>query len=201
MKSPHNVSGRIAARMLWVLSENPELGRKQARTIAARETAQEIITDRRKQRQAKSSIAPLSHSRHADDPRGTLLSRILAVATRLWTPLPEHRPADLSAEPAEPPPPRSSLAEHVRSAFEPPVCPQPSVPEYPLVRADGSSATLIPESTYPPRFRDQTTANWRASIEDNVVSFEERRGGSRSIYVGMVTGRRPSERAIDEAGI
>jgi hypothetical protein len=54
-----------------------------------------------------------------------------------------------------------------------------------MVRADGSNAQLIPDSEYAPGLRSIATENWRASIHENVVKFDERRGTrSTSRYIG-----------------
>jgi hypothetical protein len=40
-------------------------------------------------------------------------------------------------------------------------------PDAPLVRANFSSAKLIDDAEFPSRYHDQTTSNWRASIQQN----------------------------------
>ena len=63
---------------------------------------------------------------------------------------------------------------------------QQPTPSSPLVHSAYSSSTqLIPDSEFPPRYQDQTTANWRASIQSNIVNFNERRGIAKSSrYIG-----------------
>jgi hypothetical protein len=62
----------------------------------------------------------------------------------------------------------------------------------PLVVSDFSRARIIPDAEFPARFHDQTTANWRQSIQHNEelakhraqqsAAYRNRAGGSR--YVG-----------------
>jgi hypothetical protein len=89
-----------------------------------------------------------------------------------------------SIKPTEPA--RASFFERILAALEPEPSPPPEpAPQSPTVRVEGSNAQLIPDSEYAPGLRSIATENWRASIEENVVKFDERRGTRpTSKYIG-----------------
>jgi hypothetical protein len=109
------------------------------------------------------------------------------------------------AAPPDPTPqesaPQPSIVERVVNALtrpEPEPAPeQPASPPEPVVDIDptrpfvqsgyGGNAELIPNSEFRPAFRESiATQNWKASITDNVLRFDERRGRppSKSRYIG-----------------
>ena len=121
------------------------------------------------------------------DARATLISKVVAVMTRLLDRprIEADAPAATPAPTAEPTP-RPSLAQRIADVLAPRPQPQPEqATQYPTIRAEGSNAQLIPDEEFSPRFRDPVTQAWKDSIAENVRLFPERRGKPKSsIYIG-----------------
>jgi hypothetical protein len=179
--NPHSLAQQILIRSFWFRVSNPGISDADARNAAAAELAQEH------REQAKHERKPLPRPqphRRANDPRSRLLGRMLGMLERLAARRVE--PAASPPKLGEMPTARPSFFERVMAAFEPePTPPQPEPAQSPTILAEGSSAVLISDDEYVPGLRSVATANWRASIESNIVKFDERRGTKpTSRYVG-----------------
>jgi hypothetical protein len=188
-----SIRERITLRSFWLGVQHPELSRAELRSRAAAELAaehrshQQVRLDRASHRPGQWQPPP-----HPDPVVNSLIRKVCAVIARLHVEKPPPRvrihDTPLTASPAvpapQPTPPRPSIVERIADLVtepEPPAEP----PQRPMIRSEGSSAVLIPDAEFPARYCDQATANWRASVESNIVHFEQRRGGpKRSWYIG-----------------
>jgi hypothetical protein len=177
---PHSLAQQILIRSFWYRVANPHISDADARNAAAAELAEE---HRREARHARRPI-PQSNPRQANDPRSRLLGRMVGMVERLarprTAPTAQATTTAATSEPAKP-----TWVQRVMAAFEPEPQPPPEpAPQQPMVRAENSSASLIPDNEFSQRFRDPVTANWRASVESNVTKFPEKRGYPKTTYVG-----------------
>jgi hypothetical protein len=178
----------ILVRSLWARVSDPHLSADKARQLAVKEIAAEHRVQGRHQRRLDAASRPVTPRQPVphDDAGRQLISKVAGLLSRLAVrPHPSRRRL---REPAPTPAPisettaRPGIVERLANAFTEPTPPPP--PRSPLVVAEGSRAQLIDD--LPHNYQgDHILANWRASIESNVVNFETRRGGpKRSWYVG-----------------
>jgi hypothetical protein len=188
-----NFSGVLTARAFWIQVGNKHLSRQQCRELAAAELADEERARRQHERKTHAqhrldaaSVAPRRPGQH-DDPRRTLLDRVMAVVHRLGAqPLRRVRLHDHSS-PAPTPEPtvKPSLAQRIADALVPEPTPA-EPPQSPMVVAEGSRAQVIPDSEFPNRMAgDHVLQAWRDSIRSNLVNLDSRRGSpTKSTYIG-----------------
>jgi hypothetical protein len=164
--SMDNIAGRIAARMLFT-------GRRD-RAEVAREIARE---DRqaglhRRLRAASHPVSP----QHRDDPRRTLIDRVMAMIDRLRAapPPPPQQPS--------PRPVRRRLHERIADVIAPAEPkPSPATPRPPTIRSPGSNAVLIEDLPHRSG-NDFIVDAWRNSILEN--ERRSRPPGKTNLYIG-----------------
>jgi hypothetical protein len=179
---PHYIESQLVVRAFWLGIQHPELTKQEARNLAAEQLAAELAAQQAKQGKPRAASAHGTPSKH--NAGRLLLSKIAGMIDRL------ARQGSATATPPEPGIMPEPVAEPARSFSErlgdrviawvsgeqPPAKPAQPEPQYPLVRAEGSSAVLISDDEYPAHLRDPTTENWRKSIADNLIRFDDRRG-------------------------
>ncbi len=190
MSTPHRILSEITARSFLMRLVNPHLSRTASRRIAAKE----IGEAERKQHQGKRKPKPAPVLRNKEggiDYRALLAARIMGMLERMTAPAPaQPKQRRVVLRPQQPKQQEQpSLLSRVAAVLTPEPAPeQPVSPASPLVASStGSSPVLIPDSEFSPRFQESpATQNWRKSIQDNVVNFNERRGTPKSSgrYVG-----------------
>jgi hypothetical protein len=182
MSTPDTLRQAITVRSFWLLVANPTLTKVEAKAAAA-----EMLAQEERERRAKERKQPAQPTvpRTAKDGFTDFGALLLAKLSNMLSAIERRRSATPAATPAPPTPepavPRPSLVERVKAVFEPqPEQPVPTPPPLPWARGENSSAVLIPESEFAPGMRSVVTENWRKSIADNLISFDEKRGRPKS---------------------
>jgi hypothetical protein len=198
---PFAIREAIFTRGFWLHLSNPHLSREEARSLAVEQIAQEEREKARHQRQRRQSAQPRTSKDGATDFGALLLARMMSMlanierrrsrATEVPTPAP---PVVDAVEPVAPEPtPTPTLGQRItgtlhdlaaRVGIEAQPEPEPTRPQPPLIRAEGSSAVLIDEEREMPHLVDQTTRNWRASIRRNEAIQREQRRRPSSFIIG-----------------
>jgi hypothetical protein len=176
---------QLALRAFWLSVQNPQLSMQDVRKLAAEQLAAEAAEEQERRRREHRPVATPAHS---TDYVGQLANKIMSMASRLWartpdppTPSVDHRAVRMQRAsqplPQPSPRPRRSLAQQVKDTF---TKTEPPPPRSPTIKAECSDAQLIPDEEYAPRWRDETTRNWRKSIQDNESLYDERCGHAPS---------------------
>jgi hypothetical protein len=165
------------ATRLWLISLG-KLSRAECEKAAARELAEEERQQQRASVLAPSQLASAEPNVH--NARAVLLARINLVAERL-----RNAPVRRNRLPRQAAPP-SVIRPHI----EDPIAAQPAPVAAPATELQVigvfagriSTAELIPESEFDPRWQaqSQATNNWRSSIERNERIAARRRG----VFIG-----------------
>jgi hypothetical protein len=205
---------QISVRATILRLVNPSLSHAQARKIAAKEIGE--TQRQQQGPQPKQPKQPKHKPRHSGSSiQAMLVDRFMRAFDAFERMQPtqqpdssspsQHSPSTSPVEAATSPepasrsteagsPPQPSLLARVLDAvrpFEPtsptslPSLDKPYDEKELFVR--NSSAVLIPDEEFAPAYQESiATRNWKASITNNVVHFDERRGGPKpkSRYIG-----------------
>jgi hypothetical protein len=191
MPLPDHISSQLLIRQFWLGVQHPHLSRQELRSLAAEQLAAELA-----EQQAKAKHQPRPRrARAADaaDAPGALLRRVLSMLDRVHDRLHAPKPAPQLAEidqPAEPPAPtlgeRISGKLHDLAEAVGITQPEPPPKQYSLfASSDGVIRELAQDES--PQLTSEATRNYRRTTTQNVVSFEEKRGGvpaKRSWLIG-----------------
>jgi hypothetical protein len=191
----HSLSQALTLRSFWLRIGNKDLTRQQSRELAAQQLADEHREASHAQQRLDRASHPVGQQlpQHADPVVRAFIRKVSAVAERLWAaPKPPLRRIplhDRTAAPAvqQPPPPEppKPLIDRIADAILPEPEPAPEPPPRPTIQSPGSSAQLIVDNPHNAGIGDVVTDNWRRSIQENVVNFNERRGTpSSGRYIG-----------------
>ena len=116
------------------------------------------------QRSNKSAGAPVNFKITASNAQDLVIGKLMRIVSNM------NAYADLLRKKPAPAPIVPKLADNPIIADEP-TTPISNIvqfpPNAPLVRANFRSAKLIDDAEFPSRYHDQTTSNWRASIQQN----------------------------------
>jgi hypothetical protein len=181
MRTPEQLAGEVEARALILTASglSPTQARKRAgKEIAAREKRRGMAAG------ALSPVSPASASSlsrsHAE-----LMEILERWVSHIWYHGGMKRYVR-RRKPAQPEPITPPIGSNPVVYHEPaqPLSADPKLQKAfpaPLVVADFSSAKIIPDSEFSQRFRDQTTANWRQSIQQNEQINKEREARSLAL--------------------
>jgi hypothetical protein len=180
MATLDGIRQQILVRSFWARIAG--LDPAKARQLAIKEIAAEHCAQRKLN---AASVTPRRPGQH-DDPRRTLIDRVMAMLDRLRAAPPKRVRLDAAPATSPAPPPRKPLVERIADLVTPEPEPLPGPPSTaPTIVSPGSGAVLIPESEFAPGLRSVVTESWRNSVQQNVVSLEAKRGGpKRSWYIG-----------------
>jgi hypothetical protein len=183
------LSAQLTAKAFWLKVSDPTLSMAEAKRRVAKELGEEHRKAGIDRRLAAASVQPSLHRAGPDHVR-TLIARVCAMVERMAAVPPKRvRLNAAPPAPAPPPPPRKPLRDRIADLVtEPEPQPEPT-PTPPMVRSQNSSTgvQVIPEEEFPQRFRDPVLAAWKASIQNNVVNFDSRRGSKPKpldVYIG-----------------
>jgi hypothetical protein len=197
MPLPSHLQSMLLVRSLWIGVQHPELSHQQAKELAA-----EMLAEEEQERRAKERKQVKPRGKHDGGLIGKVMQMIERIDARQQraaapAPTPPPPPPTLfmvnNAEPAEPTTPTlgDKVAHAVRKladavgATQPE--PEPTRPQPPMIRAEGSSAQVIPEHEYPTHLTSYALENWKRSIEAN-AEIQRAREARRRRNTGYLIG-------------
>jgi hypothetical protein len=177
------VTAAIARLKLRLMLADPSLTGEEADRVASRRIAAELAQEQRQRRRAKAQAA-----RHGKDAAtAMLLAELAGISERTRATDLQYQAATNAANTLTDKVARAvrTLADAV-GVTQPE--PEPVRPQQPMIRAEGSSAQLIPDEEFEIRWHDLTTENWKRSIELNARIQREREARRRRGSSGYLIG-------------
>ena len=152
------LAGERFLQLLLNRPANDKRSVEELRKVAAKEVV----------REQRIAAKEATHS-HA---KPTLSNAFEVLFSRIWRTVQNARQFDgLMARKNSTPPQAEPSITMAPLVVNEPATPTSNIvqfpPNAPLVRASFSSAKLIDDAEFPSRYHDQTTSNWRASIQHN----------------------------------
>jgi hypothetical protein len=184
---PDSVRSQLLVRTLWAGLQHPELTHQQARELAAQQLAEEQAAQQQHHKPRTRQKRAADATDLASAPQA-LLHKVLSLLDRVHDRQhkPKPKPTPQLAELDQPPePPAPTLGERISGKLadlaeavgitQPE--PEPPPKQFSLfASSDGIVREIAPDES--PHLTSEATRNYRRSTTQNVVSFEEKRGGT-----------------------